>query len=58
MKIIFKTSAVRAIDAIWFTNTGKFDAAVDTEVGIQLSAHEGWLKTDSASDEAVGTGDE
>ena len=30
MKIIFKTSAVRAIDAVWFTNTGKYDAAVDT----------------------------
>ena len=58
MKIIFKTSAVRAIDAVWFTNTGKYDAAVDTQVGIQLSVHEGWLKTDSASDEAVGSGDE
>jgi len=26
MKIIFKTSSVRAIDAIWFTNMGKFDS--------------------------------
>ena len=58
MKIIFKTSAVRSIDAIWFSNTGRYDKDIDKEVGIQLSAHEGWLKTDTASDEAVGTGDD
>ena len=57
MKIIFKTSAVRSIDAIWFTNTGRYDKEIDKEVGIQLSAHEGWLKTDTASDRAVGEGD-
>ena len=58
MKIIFKTSSVRTIDAIWFTNMGKFDSQSDTKVGIQLSVHEGFLKTDTASDEAVGSGDE
>jgi len=55
MKIIFKTSAVRAIDAVWFTNTKKID---NKDIGIQLSAHEGFLKTDTASDTAVGEGDE
>ena len=49
MKIIFKVTEVRDASAIWFTNTGKFTAQDDTEVGIQLSAHEGWLKTDKAS---------
>ena len=49
MKIIFKVTDVRDASAIWFTNTGKFAAQDDTEVGIQLSAHEGWLKTDKAS---------
>ena len=49
MKIIFKVTDVRDASAIWFTNTGKFTAQDDTEVGIQLSAHEGWLKTDKAS---------
>ena len=58
MKVIFKTSAVRSIDAVWFTNTGRYDAGIDKEVGIQLSVHQGWLKTDTASDVAVGTGDE
>jgi len=48
MKIIFKTSAVRSIDATWFSNMGRYDANVDKEVGIQLKAHEGWLKTDNA----------
>jgi len=58
MKVIFKTSAVRSIDAVWFTNTGRYDAGIDKEVGIQLSVHQGWLKTDTASDVAIGTGDE
>jgi hypothetical protein len=49
MKIIFKVTDVRDASAIWFTNTGKFTAQDDTEVGIQLSAHEGSLKTDKAS---------
>ena len=48
MKVIFKTSAVRSIDAVWFSNTGRYDTSVDKEVGIQLSTHSGWLKTDNA----------
>jgi len=58
MKIIFKTSAVRSIDTIWFTNMGRYDKDLEQEVGIELRAHEGYLKTDTASDEAVGTGDD
>ena len=57
LKIIFKTKAVRSIDAVWFTNTGRYDAGVDKEVGIQLSAHQGWLKTDTA-DITTGGNDE
>jgi len=52
IKVIFKVTDVRDASAIWFTNTGKFTAQDDTEVGIQLSAHEGWLKTDKASNVA------
>lgn len=49
MKVIFKTSAVRSIDAVWFSNTGKYDANVDNKVvGIELGTHSGWLKTDTA----------
>ena len=48
MKIIFKTSAVRSIDAVWFNNTARYDSGVDKEVGIQLGTHSGWLKTDTA----------
>ena len=54
MKIIFKTAAVRDASATWFTNMGKTsesDAA--KEVGIQLNVHEGWLKTDSASNKEI-----
>ena len=47
MKIIFKTEAVRNIDAVWFRNTGTL---TEKTVGIQLGAHFGWLKTDKATD--------
>ena len=33
MKIIFKVKDVRDASAIWFTNTGKYTAGSDTEVG-------------------------
>jgi len=45
MKIVFKTSSVRNADAIWYQNTGEVSGKT---VGIQLSAHSGWLKTDKA----------
>ena len=50
MKIIFKTKAVRDIEAIWFQNIGTL---MDKSVGIQLGAHYGWLKTDKATNEDV-----
>jgi len=50
MKIIFKVSAVRDASATWFTNMGKYVSTSDKEVGIQLNAHNGWLKTDKATD--------
>ena len=46
LKIIFKTKAVRNIDAVWFNNTGTL---TEKPVGIQLGAHYGWLKTDKAT---------
>lgn len=49
MKIIFKTAGVRRADAVWFSNMGKPDTELDTEVGIQLNVHDGWLKTDAVS---------
>lgn len=50
MKIIFKTEAVRNIEAVWFTSTGSLTGKT---VGIQLGAHYGWLKTDKATDTAT-----
>lgn len=47
MKVIFKTTAVRNANAIWYKNIGE---TVGKTVGIQLSAHAGWLKTDKATD--------
>lgn len=47
MKIIFKTEAVRDINAVWFQNVGTL---TEKTVGIQLGAHSGWLKTDKAVD--------
>jgi hypothetical protein len=55
MKIIFKTMAVRTADAVWFTNA---KAVNDKPIGIQLSAHSGWLKTDKASDGSVAAQDD
>ena len=46
MKIIFKTSAVRNAEAVWYKNTGEISGKT---VGIQLGTHYGWLKTDKAT---------
>jgi len=46
IKLIFKTTAVRDAEAVWFTNTGLYN---NKTVGIQLGTHVGWLKTDKAS---------
>lgn len=48
MKVIFKVTSVRDASAVWFTNAGSPVEGGSTKVGIQLSAHEGWLKTSGA----------
>ena len=45
MKVTFKTSAVRNAEAVWYKNVGEISGKT---VGIQLSTHSGWLKTDKA----------
>ena len=50
MKIVFKVAAVRDVNAIWFNNVGTL---TNKTVGIQLNAHNGWLKTDQATDKDV-----
>ena len=45
MKITFKTAAVRNVEAVWYQNVGEISGKT---VGIQLNAHNGWLKTDKA----------
>jgi hypothetical protein len=54
LKVIFKTAAVRDANAVWFTNMGvTSESASAKSVGIQLNAHNGWLKTDSASNTEI-----
>jgi hypothetical protein len=50
IKIIFKTNAVRDADAVWFQNIGSL---YEKNVGIQLGAHSGWLKTTKAVEEDI-----
>ena len=48
MKIIFKVAAVRDASAVWFSNVGNPSSNDPMPIGIQLKAHEGWLKTSAA----------
>lgn len=62
MKIIFMTENVQDANTVWFSNVEKTTTEVEgvtqtTNVGIQLGVHEGWLKTNNASDTDV-EGDE
>lgn len=50
MKIIFKVDAVRDAEAVWFQNTGTL---YEKDIGIQLGAHSGWLKTTKAVNDSV-----
>lgn len=50
LKVIFKTAAVRDANAVWLSNVGTLN---NKNVGIQLGAHSGWLKTDKATDTDV-----
>lgn len=62
MKIVFMTENVQDANAVWFSNVETTTNEVDgvaqtTNVGIQMGVHEGWLKTNNASDTDV-EGDE
>lgn len=62
MKIVFMTENVQDANAVWLSNVETTTNEVDgvaqtTRVGIQMGVHEGWLKTNSASDTDV-EGDE
>ena len=48
MKITFKVAAVRDASAVWFSNVGNPSSTNQMPIGIQLSAHQGWLKTSAA----------
>jgi len=55
MKIIFMTENVQDANAVWFSNVETTTiedngTTQSTNVGIQLGVHEGWLKTNNASD--------
>lgn len=58
MKVVFMTENVQDANAVWFSNvettTNEVDGAIQTtNVGIQMGVHEGWLKTNNASDTDV-----
>lgn len=62
MKIVFMTENVQDANATWFTNVETTTAEIDgntvtTNVGIQMNVHEGWLKTNNASDSDVEEGE-
>lgn len=48
MKLTFKVAAVRDASAVWFTNVGNPSNTNQMPIGIQLNAHNGWLKTSAA----------
>ena len=61
LKVIFRTENVRDNKAVWMTNVETLTSGNSTiNRGIQLSVHEGWLKTNTASDTdvTIGTGDD
>lgn len=62
MKIVFMTENVQDANAVWFSNVETSTSQIDgvttkTDVGIQMGVHEGWLKTNNASDSDVSDGD-
>lgn len=63
MKIVFMTENVQDANAVWFSNVETTTSEVNgetisTKVGIQMGVHEGWLKTNNASDSDVKSGDD
>lgn len=62
IKIVFMTENVQDANATWFTNVETTTAEIDgntvtTNMGIQMNVHEGWLKTNNASDSDVEEGE-
>lgn len=62
MKIVFMTENVQDANAVWLSNVETTTTEIDgvttkTNVGIQMGVHEGWLKTNNASDSDVTSGD-
>ena len=62
IKIVFMTENVQDVNAVWFTNTETTINEIDgetttTNTGIQLKVHDGWLKTNNASDTSVVEGE-
>lgn len=67
MKIIFMTENVQDIGAVWLSNVETTTTTVEVDgqeqtstiyTGIQMSAHNGWLKTNKASDTSVSIGED
>lgn len=63
MKLVFMTENVQDADAVWFSNvettTNTINGVITTtNVGIQMNVHEGWLKTNNASDSDKSDGDD
>lgn len=59
MKIIFMTENVQDANAVWMTNVEKTineSTGATVNMGIQMGVHEGWLKTNNASDSDTESG--
>ena len=62
MKIVFMTENVQDVNAVWFTNAETIVTEVDgetttTNTGIQMRVHDGWFKTNNASDTDITEGE-
>lgn len=66
MKIVFMTENVQNPDAVWLSNVETTTVSTEEDgqtitstinMGIQLGVHEGWLKTNNASDNDVNIGE-
>lgn len=59
MKVIFMVENVQDANAVWMSNvetTVNENTGATVNMGIQMSAHEGWLKTNNASDSDTDSG--
>lgn len=62
IKIVFKTENVQDANAVWFTNaetrtTEVEGQTVTTNTGILMKVHDGWFKTNNASDVDISVGE-